>query len=248
MSFTTRGLSGSEILGHRLRQLREESGLNLETVSRELRVPAKHLEAIEQGAYDRLPGLVYARNFVRLYVRHVGLNEVAAMEKFDAEYKVITAARPAKHPLLAQRATTDAPWIQRHARAIFAIAVVLAALAFFGWQILRLFLPPQLIVSDPPNDIRTTKAQLIIKGQTAPGASVSMNNDAVEVNAAGAFQQEVDLQPGLNTIKIAAKKDRSGERVIVRQILYEVTETTPVVPVEPTNSNTNQANINSSAE
>lgn len=62
-------------IGETLRRERERRNLNLESISRELKISARFLEAIEQERFEKLPGGVFARSFVRQYARLLGLDE-----------------------------------------------------------------------------------------------------------------------------------------------------------------------------
>jgi transcriptional regulator with XRE-family HTH domain len=78
MTFTRRAITAPDTLGERLRQLREEAGWTIEEVGQRITVAPKYIAAIESGRYQDLPGLVYARNFVKLYVELVKLEPLAA--------------------------------------------------------------------------------------------------------------------------------------------------------------------------
>lgn len=221
MSFQKRALSGPETLGLRLRSLREERRVTLEELAKTLAVNVRYLAAIEASRYQELPGLVYARNFTRLYVQWAGLNLEAAMERFRQEYAVVQAVRPTKRPLLAQRANTEIPWWRRHTRLLVAIFFVLLAIGYFGWQVYRLYAPASLVVTEPATDIATASTSIIVAGQTDPGATVRINSDDIEVDRSGHFRIEVELAAGLNTLKISASKPRAEDRVVTRQILRE---------------------------
>lgn len=69
-------MAGTSI-GDELRQERLRQGLTLDAVAQRTRIPLRSLEAIEAGAFDRLPGLVFARNFVRLYAVDLKLDPEA---------------------------------------------------------------------------------------------------------------------------------------------------------------------------
>src|SRR5215472_7122303 len=58
-----------------LRRARLRRNLDLESISRELKIPPKLLEAIEGEKFDRLPGGVFAKAFVRQYARYLGLDD-----------------------------------------------------------------------------------------------------------------------------------------------------------------------------
>lgn len=62
-------------LGETLRRERQRRNLDLETVSRELKISSRMLEAMEDEKFDRLPGGVFAKSFVRQYARFLGLDD-----------------------------------------------------------------------------------------------------------------------------------------------------------------------------
>jgi cytoskeletal protein RodZ len=221
MVFHKRSLAGPETLGQRLRHLREEARLTPAVIAVDIGVAQKYILAIEESRYHDLPGQVYARNFVRLYVRRLELNEAAAMERFDEEYALAQAVRPSRRPLISQPPKTDLPWWRRHLRPLIAVSIILCALGFFGWQIIRLYIPPALLIVQPSTNMTSREAAITVSGQTEPGAQVAINSQIIEVQENGQFVERIDLNTGLNTLKITAKKPRSGERVVVRQVLVE---------------------------
>jgi len=62
-------------VGETLRRERLKRNLDLEEISRELKISARFLKAIEDDQYDKLPGGVFAKSFVRQYARLLGLDE-----------------------------------------------------------------------------------------------------------------------------------------------------------------------------
>ena len=62
-------------VGETLRRERLRRNLALDQISRELKINAKMLEAIEAEEFDRLPGTIFAKNFVRQYAHLLGLDE-----------------------------------------------------------------------------------------------------------------------------------------------------------------------------
>jgi len=61
-------------VGETLRRERLKRNLELEYISRELKISRRLLDAIESDQYDRLPGGVFAKAFVRQYAQLVGLD------------------------------------------------------------------------------------------------------------------------------------------------------------------------------
>jgi len=62
-------------IGETLRRERLRRRLDLDGVSRQLKIPPRLLEAIEDERFDQLPGGVFAKSFVRQYARMLGLDE-----------------------------------------------------------------------------------------------------------------------------------------------------------------------------
>lgn len=55
-------------LGFDVRRIREEKGISIHQVSEATRIRIPHIEAIEEGRFEDLPGRVYARGFLRSYL------------------------------------------------------------------------------------------------------------------------------------------------------------------------------------
>lgn len=62
-------------VGDRLRSAREAKGLELAHIAAETRIPLRHLETIERGAFEDLPSRTYAIGFARSYARLIDLDE-----------------------------------------------------------------------------------------------------------------------------------------------------------------------------
>jgi cytoskeleton protein RodZ len=63
------------LIGETLRRERLKRNLDLDRVSNELKISRRLLEAIEDDRFDKLPGGVFARSFVRQYAHLLGMDE-----------------------------------------------------------------------------------------------------------------------------------------------------------------------------
>ena len=61
-------------IGETLKRERLRRGWNLEQVSRETKISSRLLEYIESEQFDKLPGGVFTRSFVRQYASTLGLD------------------------------------------------------------------------------------------------------------------------------------------------------------------------------
>lgn len=84
--------------GEHLRREREMRGVSLEEISTATRISTRFLNALETEDWDRLPGGVFNRGFVRAVAHYLGLDEEAML----AEYAETTDDKP----LVAVWATT----------------------------------------------------------------------------------------------------------------------------------------------
>ena len=62
-------------IGETLRRERLKRNLELEEISRELKISSRLLEAIEEEKFEKLPGGVFTKSFVRQYARALGLDD-----------------------------------------------------------------------------------------------------------------------------------------------------------------------------
>jgi cytoskeleton protein RodZ len=77
------------VFGDRLRREREMRGVSLEEVSVATRIPPRYLEAMETEQWERLPGRVFNRGYVRAIAQFLGVGE----DDMLADYEL--ASRPA---------------------------------------------------------------------------------------------------------------------------------------------------------
>ena len=75
----------AQTIGDELRQAREAAGLELNDVAERTKIRLGILNDIEADAHDRLPALTYSLGFVKAYARTVGLDPVAAAERYRLE-------------------------------------------------------------------------------------------------------------------------------------------------------------------
>ncbi|WP_350455241.1 helix-turn-helix domain-containing protein [Slackia heliotrinireducens] len=70
-----------------LRQAREDSGEDLNTVARRIRIRPDILERIEESDLDGMPPRGYSRNMINAYARYLGLNPTELVKMYlDAQY------------------------------------------------------------------------------------------------------------------------------------------------------------------
>lgn len=72
-------------VGERLRAAREKTGLTLEDLAAQTRIPQRHLESIERADWDALPAPTYTTGFAKSYASAVGLDRTEIGDQLRAE-------------------------------------------------------------------------------------------------------------------------------------------------------------------
>ncbi len=86
------------MVGYTLRQERERQNLSIEDVEQGTSIRALYIEAIENGEYDKLPGTVYTKGFIKNYANFLGLDADAMTKEFANDLAELsgTPATPAE--------------------------------------------------------------------------------------------------------------------------------------------------------
>lgn len=75
----------SAAAGSLLAQTREELELTISDVARHLKISPAQVEALESGAYERLPGRVFVRGFLRNYAKLLGVDPQPLLKGIEHE-------------------------------------------------------------------------------------------------------------------------------------------------------------------
>jgi cytoskeleton protein RodZ len=172
------------VIGETLRRERLRRNLELDEISRELKISPKFLEAIEDERFDKLPRGVFAKSFVRQYARLLGLDE----EELAGEVQRAVAP-PSAGPQFAERAPAPAPSEIRVPRveawenmaesrlsrssslpalAMVVLAMLLCSGVYALWQRTRHTVPPR---EDGAAPAQTAQGQQPHLPHTEPAAS-----------------------------------------------------------------------------
>lgn len=69
-------------VGERLREARERQKVTLRAIAAKTNISVRFLDAIEKNQFDKLPGGIFTRGFIRSYASQVGLDPDAAVAHF----------------------------------------------------------------------------------------------------------------------------------------------------------------------
>jgi len=125
--------------GEHLKREREMRGVALDEIAAATRIATRFLEAIENEQWERLPGGIFNRGFVRAVARYLGLDEEELLAEYGqaagdrSTFPVWTGSPPAVPP--------EQPWLAW----IFACVLVLAVAGgglfgvkrYVAWRVAR---------------------------------------------------------------------------------------------------------------
>jgi len=185
------------------------------------------LDALEENNYTSLPPDPYAYGIVKrcaefleldqqkvlaLYKRQKGIN------KHVKKQKTYPMPRPLSNPRII---VTPKTYL-----IILIIFVFLSVSVYIAYQFHHFAAPPKLIINYPPDNITVETSSITIEGKTDAHADLSINQQHISVENNGNFRSVVNLQNGVNSIKITTKNRINKEKSVVRKILAKLPKTT----------------------
>jgi cytoskeleton protein RodZ len=173
--------------GEHLKREREMRGVSLDEICAATRISTRFLQAMEAEEWERLPGGVFNRGFVRAVARYLGLDE----EGMVAEYVMTVnqgnappAGTPQPENRLLKKQTNWLPWIGA------AILLLLVAVGWFGWRIYN----ARRAQSRAAQSSGAIPAAAPQPGQPAPGALASPDASAAS-SASASPDSSASAQP-----------------------------------------------------
>ena len=88
----TAHLSRHFMIGNTLRKEREKQKLSVKDVEQATSIRSVYIDALEKGEYDKLPGEVYAKGFIKNYGNFLNLNGEELVRQFIMEISALPAA------------------------------------------------------------------------------------------------------------------------------------------------------------
>jgi cytoskeletal protein RodZ len=202
-----------------LKEQRLKQGVSLTDLAARTKICTKHLTALEECRFNELPhGEIYQKNFIKCYLKELGINPEPFLKQFVEEeisFTPKTKNRHAKkHPNFLY--LSNLPGVIRYL--IIAIIIV-SFISYLGLQIKNILEPPELTIFSPENGQISEQTTTVVRGQTEKKTQVLINGQEILINEQGQFNQIIDLKPGLNTIVITAEKKHGKKTEITRHVV-----------------------------
>ena len=194
-------------LGGRLAEAREAQNLSTADVARHLKLSVWQVEALEAGRYQRLPGPIFVRGFIRNYARLVKLDP-SELLRAAGDSLPQTVARPEMPP------SQDIPFpTERRARwplpaAAAVIIVGVLAVYEFYWNEPEVPVTQAIAVSPAPA-VQPEKSEVV---QSAPQPSGETRADQSAITLATVAQTTQDGSPADSAGAQTNRLPKPGER------------------------------------
>lgn len=218
--FKKRKINNQNSIGYLLKDARQKTGLSLRLVGRHTKINPKYLEALEKDNWEKLPGEIYAKNFLNQYCEFLKID----VNKLNIDFNKIPHFKNNIHHDHEFRKKSNRKYFFNLPRVIKFIVIILILISvsyYILWQLNQIIQSPEIILHHPTTDLTLTSKTLIISGQTDPEVKIKINNEDITLDENNNFSQQINLSPGLNTIKIEGKRKYSKTTIIERKVVLE---------------------------
>ncbi len=211
-----------------MRDLRKRKGYSDGKTAKHLNVNLKYLQALEACDYDKLPPDTYVQQILIKYCHFLEINAGTAIAKYQREKKIFDTIKKKEsvntgkiNKLNSFTNKILAPGTFKYLLIGLLICLVLG---YFLWEIYGIISPPNLIITHPRENYISHNPVVEITGQTEKHAEISINDQLILAEQDGTFKAEMNLQKGVNYIKITGQKKYGREKIIYKQIIYDPLE------------------------
>lgn len=192
-----------------LNNARLEKELDLNDISKKLKIPVRYLEAFETENISNFPSEPYCSLMVKDYADFLGLNgkEILSVFRRDFEQKRKSgASTKEKFSFTPQKTFT------------FTVVILLFIFSVYILsEYIKFNKPPKLKVNWPSKSI-VVDNNVEISGITDPESTISINGDLVLVDNNGKFQKKITFATSEAKIRVESKS-LSGKTTIDEKIL-----------------------------
>jgi transcriptional regulator with XRE-family HTH domain len=208
-------------VGNKLNRLRLDAGVSVQELAHSTKLQAEYILAIESNAFHRLPSeTIYRKLFLKRYATGLGADPAPYVAQYLAEEVVAETPTQTTSNICKSRLLSYTPTL---GTVLGSVVLGLFFTGYFGTQLHALYQPPTLELTAPLDEERNETGMTTIAGVTDPEVAVFINGEQVRSGTDGTFATDIDLQPGVNTILVSAKKRHGTESNIIKYVVYNET-------------------------
>ncbi len=168
--------------GERLKRERELREVTLKEIASATRIAPKFLEALEDEDWNKLPGGVFGRGFVRSVARYLGLSEENLLSDYDQARGEVSPPAPQQPK---ERIPSPPKWMP--ALAVVLLIAVLVGVVFGGRYVWRRYAARRAakkasaVVGIPSQD---AKQNLFVNGSLPASANATEKSSPLDLSVA----------------------------------------------------------------
>ncbi|MFB6225980.1 MAG: helix-turn-helix domain-containing protein [Candidatus Paceibacteria bacterium] len=212
--FNKKEIQKTDNIGDEMKRLRERAGYDIREMEEITKLERDHILAIESSAFHKLPeGGVYKKLFIKRYLSAFDVDKRKYLKKIEEYIHQDDEYFASKPGFLFDKN------IPLMIKASVLTIVVGFLLGYIGIQVEEILQPPPLTLSAPSESFSTSKDKISIRGKTGKEVMLSINGKKISHNTKGMFEKEIELNEGLNTIIIKAKKEHGKTTTKIRHVV-----------------------------
>ena len=194
-----------------LKNARQEHSLEIDEVSRKLKISAKYIEAIETENKLKFPEEPYCSLIIKDYANFLGLNGEDVLSLFRRDFDN-----------LAKNIPINSKWPSFTPQFTFKIAIIISVVLFASYLImeyLKFNRPPSLSVNWP-SDVSLQQLSFDLTGVTDPESTVRINNNLIIVDQNGGFEKKITLTSSDSSTIIVESRSPSGKTTVLEKTFH----------------------------
>lgn len=214
--------------GEKLRREREMRGVSLDEISESTKIGTRSLRALEEDDFEKLPGGIFNKGFVRAYAKFLGLDEEQTVTDFEAAWKEFRATKgypddEVHLPIIEEKkeevTKSGFSWL-------LAIAILMIVTLLVTWYVVE-HQRPEEAVAPQPQSADSGRSSQVASSQTprgtagtetsasAPSASTSSSAPTASPSSEPAtkpIQTETQNQTSPGTTKTTSSAGSNSEQ------------------------------------
>lgn len=198
---------------------RMRRNLTVKQVADRLGLAPQFIEWVETGAYKKLPGEVYTKNFIKRYAELFGILSTQALSQYMRERDSNISLRkenthvPSSHYL-------HWSWPSVIKKSFVGVSMLMI-IGYIGWQTKHIFAPPPLTIETPREGQIMQNGTVALQGTSLPETKIQINGRELITDPRGHFTEMLDLVPGNNRITVVAIQKHGARTTSIRNIIFE---------------------------
>jgi lambda repressor-like predicted transcriptional regulator len=192
----------------------KRKGMTIQKLSEASGIAVKHLENLSGGNIEKYPSAPYLRSYLIIIGRLLDFDGRTVWENIRVDELAICAGKNDRLPRERRIFSSGKNLIW-----LIGLATLLGLYLLF--RLPEIIGQPGLEIGFPTEAITTVSVTPVtVMGTIKNGDEFFVNGERVPLTPDGIWQKKVDLQEGMNTIELRAKKFLGQETRVLRQIIY----------------------------